>query len=53
MKDCKREGKRFCIWWLSGCINPTVSVEMKIKCDKEGMWHESDKTDALPTSRRN
>lgn len=28
-KDCncsKREGKRQCIWWLSGCINPNAPL---------------------------
>jgi hypothetical protein len=49
MKDCKREGKKQCIWWVTGCLSPNVSPEMKIKCNKEGMWHETDKTDVVPT----
>jgi hypothetical protein len=40
MKDCKREGKKQCIWWVTGCLCPEVSPEMKIKCNKEGLWHE-------------
>ena len=31
--ECRcREGKKCCIWWVTGCINPKVSLETKAAC---------------------
>jgi hypothetical protein len=33
MECPKREGKKVCIWWVMGCINPEVPLEIKMVCD--------------------
>jgi hypothetical protein len=34
MNCIAREGKKRCIWCVSGCINPTVPSEVKLECSK-------------------
>ena len=33
MMCLNREGKSKCTWWIIGCINPNVSVEVKKLCN--------------------
>ena len=28
-----REGKKVCIWWVTGCLNKETPPEIKIVCD--------------------
>lgn len=32
MECPRREGKKKCIWWVTGCMNPDVSTEVKQAC---------------------
>ena len=34
MECPKREGKKHCIWWLTGCLKPDVPPEIKLACSK-------------------
>lgn len=34
-KQCRcREGKKQCVWWLTGCLNPKVPLDEKRKHEK-------------------